>query len=51
LLLQSGFSARFKDNIQPMDQASKAIFDLKPVTFHYKKEIDPAGSSQFGLVA
>jgi len=45
------FSARFKDNIQPMDQASKAIFDLKPVTFHYKKEIDPAGSSQFGLVA
>jgi hypothetical protein len=44
-------SARFKDNIQPMDQASKAILDLKPVTFHYKKEIDPAGSSQFGLVA
>ena len=23
----------------------------KPVTFHYKKEIDPAGRSQFGLVA
>src|SRR5262249_29155853 len=22
-----------------------------PVTFHYKKEIDPAGTSQFGLVA
>jgi hypothetical protein len=44
-------SARFKDNIQPMDQASKAILALKPVTFHYKKEIDPAGTSQFGLVA
>jgi len=37
------FSARFKDNIQPMDQASKAIFDLKPVTFHYKKVIVSRG--------
>ena len=34
-----------------MDQASEALFALKPVTFHYKKEIDPAGTSQFGLVA
>ena len=34
-----------------MDQASKALFSLKPVTFRYKKEIDPAGTSQFGLVA
>src|SRR5882724_11629880 len=24
---------------------------FKPVTFQYKKEIDPAGTSQFGLVA
>ena len=24
---------------------------FKPVTFRYKKEIDPAGTSQFGLVA
>jgi uncharacterized coiled-coil protein SlyX len=30
---------------------SDALFLLKPVTFHYKKEIDPAGVSQFGLVA
>ena len=34
-----------------MNQASEALFALKPVTFHYKKEIDPAGTSQFGLVA
>ncbi len=44
-------SQRFKDSIKPMDQASEALFALKPVTFRYKKEIDPAGTSQFGLVA
>jgi hypothetical protein len=44
-------SARFKDQIKPMDKASEALFALKPVTFHYKKKIDPAGISQFGLVA
>ena len=44
-------SARFKKDIKPMGQASEAIHALKPVTFRYKKEIDPAGTSQFGLVA
>ena len=34
-----------------MDKASEALFSLKPVTFRYKKEIDPAGTSQFGLIA
>jgi hypothetical protein len=34
-----------------MDQASELVFALKPVIFRYKKEIDPAGTSQFGLVA
>jgi hypothetical protein len=34
-----------------MDKASEALFALKPVTFRYKKEIDPTGTSQFGLVA
>ena len=34
-----------------MDTASEALFSLKPVTFRYKKEIDSAGTSQFGLVA
>jgi hypothetical protein len=34
-----------------MDTASEAILALKPVTFRYKKEIDPADRSQFGLVA
>jgi trimeric autotransporter adhesin len=44
-------SKRFKEEITPMDQTSEALFALKPVTFHYKKEIDPAGTPQFGLVA
>jgi Chaperone of endosialidase len=44
-------SARFKDEIKPMDKTSEAILALKPVTFHYKKEIDPKGIPQFGLVA
>ena len=44
-------SARFKEDIKPMDNVSEALFALKPVTFRYKKEIDPVGISQLGLVA
>jgi Chaperone of endosialidase len=44
-------SARFKDEIKPMERASEALFALKPVTFRYKKGIDPQNIPQFGLVA
>jgi hypothetical protein len=44
-------SARFKDDIKPMEKASEAILALKPVTFRYKQELDPDGIPQFGLVA
>ncbi len=44
-------SKRFKQDIRPMDKASEALYALKPVTFCYKKGIDPAGTAQFGLVA
>jgi Chaperone of endosialidase len=44
-------SRRFKEEIKPMEQTSEALFALKPVTFRYKKEIDPTGTHQFGLVA
>ena len=44
-------SARFKDEIKPMDKASEAILALKPVTFCYKQELDPERIPQFGLVA
>ena len=44
-------SERFKDEIKRMDKASEAILALQPVTFRYKKNIDPDGVPQFGLVA
>jgi hypothetical protein len=42
-------SRRFKSEIRAMDNASKAILALKPVTFHYKS--DKTGTPQFGLIA
>ncbi len=44
-------SKRFKEDIKPIDKTSEALFALKPVSFHYKKEIDPARLPQLGLVA
>jgi endosialidase-like protein len=44
-------SARFKDEITPMGNASDVILALKPVTFRYKQQFDPLRMPQFGLVA
>jgi Chaperone of endosialidase len=44
-------STRFKEAIKPMDEASEAILALHPVSFRYKKELDPKGVPQFGLIA
>jgi len=44
-------SSRFKDEIKPIDKASEVILALRPVSFRYKKEIDPCGIPQFGLIA
>jgi len=44
-------SARFKEDIKPMGKASEAILALKPVSFRYKKEIDPESIPAFGLIA
>ena len=44
-------SGRFKEEIKPMNKASETILALKPVAFRYKKELDPKGTPQFGLVA
>jgi hypothetical protein len=44
-------SRRYKDDIKPMDKASETLFALKPVSFRYKQEIDPARSPDFGLIA
>jgi len=44
-------SARVKEAIKPMGEASEAILALKPVTFRYKQEVDSAAIPQFGLIA
>ena len=44
-------SVRFKEDIKPMGKASEAILALKPVSFRYKKEIDPQSIPEFGLIA
>ena len=44
-------SRQRKDAIKPMDKSSEAILELTPVTFCYKKDIDPQGIQQFGLLA
>lgn len=44
-------SVRYKEAIEPMDKASEAILNLKPVTFRYKEELDPDKIPQFDLVA
>jgi hypothetical protein len=44
-------SRRYKEDIKPMDKASEALYRLKPVTYRYKKEINPRQGLEFGLVA
>ena len=44
-------SARFKEAIKPMDDASAVVLKVRPVTFRYKEEIDPDKIPQFGLIA
>src|SRR6266496_4104438 len=51
LLGHASSSRRYKEDITPMDDASEALFALKPVTFHYKKEIDRSQGLEYGLIA
>jgi hypothetical protein len=44
-------SQRFKQDIQSMGDASDLLLALRPVTFHYRPELDPKGAPQFGLIA
>jgi hypothetical protein len=44
-------SRRYKHDIKPMDQSSEVLFRLKPVTFRYNKDFDPAERPRWGLVA
>jgi hypothetical protein len=45
-------SRSVKDDIADMDKASGVLMRLRPVTFHYKSDKNPAGRTlQYGLVA
>jgi hypothetical protein len=44
-------ASRFKTDIADMGNASEALLALRPVTFHYKPELDKNAIPQFGLVA
>ena len=44
-------SARFKQEIRDMSDASDVLLSLRPVAFRYKEELDPQKIPQFGLVA
>jgi hypothetical protein len=44
-------SRRFKDDIEPIEQASEVIYGLKPVSFRYKAEIESTRTRGFGLIA
>jgi hypothetical protein len=44
-------SRRYKHDIQPMHNASEAIYALKPVSFRYYKQYDPTQTIAFGLIA
>lgn len=44
-------SARVKEAVKPMDKGSETIFALQPVTFRYKKDLDPKGGAPSILCA
>ncbi len=44
-------SQRYKENVKPMENTSETLYQLKPVTYRYKKEIDSTQSPAFGLIA
>lgn len=44
-------SRRYKEQIKPMENVSEAIHSLRPVSFRYRKEVDPRHSLSFGLIA
>ena len=43
-------SRRYKEDIKPMEDTSKALFALKPVTFRYTKDIDQSQILDYGLI-
>ena len=44
-------SRRFKEAIQDMAGQSDILLSLRPVSFHYKPDLDPERTLQYGLIA
>src|SRR6266511_2367842 len=44
-------SRRYKHDVKPMQEASEAIYALKPVSFRYHKQYDATQTIAFGLIA
>src|SRR6476619_5663714 len=44
-------SRRYKEDIKPMDKTSEALYMLNPVTYRFKKDVDPSQSLDYGIVA
>ena len=51
LLGHMSSSRRYKEEIKPMNKDSEVIYQLEPVTYRYKKDIDRGQSPAFGLIA
>jgi len=48
----AGVSSRvFKHDIADIGDRGSLLYDLRPVTFRYNEDIDPAGITQYGLIA
>ena len=44
-------SRRYKEDIKAMNNASEALYRLKPVTYRYKKDVDRTQRLDYGLIA
>ncbi|MFC2105599.1 tail fiber domain-containing protein [Candidatus Bipolaricaulota bacterium] len=44
-------SRKFKRDIADIGSSSQFLYDLRPVSFFYRDDLDPVGVPQFGLVA
>jgi trimeric autotransporter adhesin len=51
LLGHNSSSRRYKEDVEPMDKASEALYQFKPVSYRLKKEVDRHQSRAFGLIA
>jgi hypothetical protein len=44
-------SRRFKEAIQAIGDSGTFLQNLRPVSFRYRRELDPSGATQYGLIA